>query len=191
MNDGHAQFYRDAANDHEPVNRKFHDKYAALLQPIKSTINKCDKNGCVFTIFTKGFYFKDCTTNRARGSVKGSRFGKSAGYGTCLQKCLSIDILDDLSRHEKAREKITATDIMSSGMISAQSEEKKKKAEHKGRNGRAIAFILRERHQVPGPGRRACQTSRGPASDLSRPNRAYQEKRKRNAEDAGRRHAPP
>lgn len=68
--DGDAQCYSDAAKDYKRVDRKFHDNYAAFIPTIKCKMDTCNKTGFVLTIFTKGFDFKDSTTNRARGSVK-------------------------------------------------------------------------------------------------------------------------
>lgn len=72
-----AQRYRDTANDHERVNRVFQDKYATLFPSVKCTIYKCDKDECVLSVFTKGFDLKENKTTRARGSIKGYRYGRS------------------------------------------------------------------------------------------------------------------
>lgn len=98
VSDGYAQCYRAASSDQERADRILHDKYAALLPTIKCTMEKSDKHVCVLALFTKVFDHKERTTNKALGSVKGSRCGKSAVYSTFLKKCLLLGILEDLSR---------------------------------------------------------------------------------------------
>lgn len=50
-----AKCYRDTFNDHERVDRVFQYKYATLLPSIKCTMDRCDEDECVLTVFTKGF----------------------------------------------------------------------------------------------------------------------------------------
>ena len=86
-------------------------------------------------VFTKGYIFKDTTVAKCRGSVKGTKCGKSATFGTCLQQWFGLGILDDISRQEKARETTGAVPTP------VQSDEERLNAEQKGRNDRAIALI--------------------------------------------------
>ena len=127
--------YTDVANDSELIDRKFCESYEHLLASVKCTMAKCMESGCVLKVFTKGHDFKDTTTAKARGSVKGTKCGKSATFGTCLQQWFGLGILDDLSRQAKAR--VTS----SSPPMPEQSKEERMKAEQRGRNDRAIALI--------------------------------------------------
>ena len=127
--------YRDVANENELIDRKFCESYEHLLASIKCTMAKCDEPGCVLKIFTKGHDFKEATTTKNRGAVKGTKCGKSATFGTCLQQWFGLGILDDISRQAKARETRIAL------QAPEQSEEDRLKAEQRGRNDRAIALI--------------------------------------------------
>ena len=86
-------------------------------------------------VYIKGYNFKDTTFARCRGSVKGTKCGKSVTFGTCLQQWFGLGILDDISRQAKARE---MTGVVHTPV---QSDEERLKAEQKGRNDRAIALI--------------------------------------------------
>ena len=96
---------------------------------------KCSEPGCVPNVFTKGYNFKDTTVAKCRGSLKGTKCGKSATFGTCLQQWFGLGILDDISRQVKARETTGPTPAP------VRSDEDRQKAEQRGRNDRAIALI--------------------------------------------------
>ena len=127
--------YRDVANDNELIDRKFCEAYEHLLPSIKCYMAKCSERGCVLKVFTKDYDYKDTTTTKNRGAVKGTKCGKSATFGTCLQQWFGLGILDDLSRQAKARETLI------SPATPEQTEEEKMKADQRGRNDRAIALI--------------------------------------------------
>ena len=98
-------------------------------------MEKCRETGCVLNVFTKGYNFKDTTVTKCRGSVKGTKCGKSVTFGTCLQQWFGLGILDDISRQAKTRQM--------SGVVHSpvQSDEERMRAEQKGRSDRAIALI--------------------------------------------------
>ena len=96
--------YRNGANDYELIDRKFCESYEHLLGTIKCSMEKCREPGCVLNVFTKGYNFKSTTVTTCRGSVKGTKCGKSVTFGTCLQQWFGLGILDDNSRQPKARE---------------------------------------------------------------------------------------
>ena len=98
-------------------------------------MEKCRENGCALNVFTKGYNFKDTNVAKCRGSVKGTKCGKSVTFGTCLQQWFGLGIWDDISRQAKARETTGAVPTP------VQPDEEGLRAEQKGRNDRAIALI--------------------------------------------------
>ena len=66
------------------------------------------ETGGVLKLFTKGHDFKDTTTAKSRGSVKGTKCGKSTTFGTCMQQWFNLGILDDITRQAKEREQTNA-----------------------------------------------------------------------------------
>ena len=127
--------YRNVANDNELIDRKFCESYEHLLGTIKCSMEKCRETGCVLKVFTKGYNFKDTTVTKCRGSVKGTKCGKSVTFGTCLQQWFGLGILDDISRQAKAHE---MTGVVHTPV---QSDEERLRAEQKLRSDRAIALI--------------------------------------------------
>ena len=85
--------YRKIANDNELSDRKFCESYGHILASVKCSMAKCAKPGCALKIFTKGYDFKDKTKVKSRGSVKGTRCGKSVAFGACLQQLFNLGIL--------------------------------------------------------------------------------------------------
>jgi len=127
--------YRDVANDNELIDCKFCESYEHLLASIKCTMAKCDEPGCVLKVFTKGHDYKDTTTSKSRGSVKGTKCGKSASFGTCLQQWFGLGIIEDIMRQAKESETVPMTSA--SKML----PDEQRNIEMKGRNDRAIALI--------------------------------------------------
>ena len=127
--------YRDVANVSELIDRKFCESYEHLLASVKCAIARCNEPACVLKIITKGYDYKETTTAKSRGSVKGTKCGKSATFGACLQQWFGLGILEDLSRQAKARETLIAP------ATPEQTDEEKMKADQRGRNDRAIALI--------------------------------------------------
>ena len=107
---------------------------------------KCKEPGCMLKMLTKGYEFKGTTSAKSRGSLKGTKCGKSATLGTCLPQWFGLGILDDISRQAKSRETRIAP------AMSEQTEEDRMKAEQKYRNDRSIALITesvsKELHQA-------------------------------------------
>lgn len=102
-----AAKYREAEKDRERIDRSFHEKYAPLLLSITCTLYKCENQGCVSELFTKGFDFKESTTNKARGLVRNTRCRNTAVFRTFLRQWLSQDTLDTLPRQAKSLQKTT------------------------------------------------------------------------------------
>ena len=123
------------ANDNELFDRKFCEEYEHLLATIKCSMAKCSEPGCVLKLFTKGHDFKENTTAKSRGSVKGTKCGRSATFGTCLQQWFSLGIIEDLMKQAKEGK---TTSIMPAPTISLEDQ---RKSETMGRNDRAIAMI--------------------------------------------------
>lgn len=108
---------------------------------------------CVLNITTKGYDFKKTTTSKRKGAVKGTKCGKSATFGTCMQQWLGLGIMEDLLRQAKERDEPA---VSAAPQISA---EEARKAEIKGMNYRAIALIAESNtkaiHQVQAIAQRA------------------------------------
>lgn len=62
---------------------------------------QCDRKGCFLNLLTNGFDFKESTTDKSRGSVKGIKCGRSATFGKCMQKGFSLGITEELMLQTK------------------------------------------------------------------------------------------
>lgn len=68
------------ANDSKLIDRNLFETYEHFLAIKKCTMAKCNEPGCVSNVLKKGHYFRGTTTSMSRGSVKGSRGGKSIKF---------------------------------------------------------------------------------------------------------------
>lgn len=96
---------------------------------------QCKKVGCFLQLFTKGHEFKENTTVRSKILVKGTKYSRSATFGTFLQHWFSLGIIKDLMRQ------VQECKSMPLPPVSKISPEEARKNANKERKDWAIAMV--------------------------------------------------